>query len=190
MQTRKLRQIKKPDLRLISDQSPEETEETEAYDAHARERWEAAAEVPPEPEPPEEETRRRSLGLPGFSGIDDASFFFHIRRGEYRMQCVEISEEVSDAGNEMLVFKFLGVQGVANGRMFRLHCTLLPQTLWKLKGTLQAFGVETLPQASEMAKEDFIGMEVIGEVIDDEWEGRIVSKLNEVKAADDDEDVA
>ena len=138
--------------------------------------------------------RKTMLHIPDMEGIDDSGGNFHINSGDYLMKCTGVSEETSKQDNPMYVFKFEGLEKHAKNRSFRMHCALTPKALWKLKQTLRALGVE-IPEGSdgEFDPDDVVGVEVMGTVTDDEYEGKINSRLSEIRAVgdevvDDDDD--
>ena len=138
--------------------------------------------------------RKTMLHIPDMEGVDDSGGNFHINSGDYLMKCTGVSEETSKQDNPMYVFKFEGLEKQAKNRSFRLHCALTPKALWKFKQTLRGLGQE-IPEGSdgEFCAEDVVGIEVIGTVTDDEYEGKINSRLSEIRATgdevvDDDDD--
>lgn len=133
--------------------------------------------------------RKTMLRIPDMEGVDDSGGSFHIQSGDYLMKCTGVSEDVSKQQNEMYVFKFEGLEKAAKGRGFRLHCTLGEKSIWKLRQTLRALGVP-IPEGSdgEFDPDDVVNVEVIGTVTDNEYEGKINSRLSEVRAASDVED--
>lgn len=128
--------------------------------------------------------RKTMIKLPGFEGVDDSGGTFHIATGEYLMKCVGVAEDTSKNNNEMLVFKFDGLEKAAKGRSFRLHCALTEKALWKLKQTLRAMSIEVPDEPSDLDPDDVIGIEAIGTVVDNEYEGKISSKLGEIRSVD------
>lgn len=133
--------------------------------------------------------RKTMIKLPGFEGVDDSGGSFHIQSGDYLMKCLSVEESVSkSSSNEMLVFKFEGLEKTAKGRGFKLHCTLTENSLWKLKQTLRALGLEVPDKPSDFDPAEVEGVEVIGTVTDNEYEGKINSRLSEVRAATDVDD--
>lgn len=131
-------------------------------------------------------TRKTMLHLPDFEGVDDSGGNFHIPSGDYLMKCLGVSAEVSKNDNDMYVFKFEGLEKQAKGRQFRLHCTLGTNALWKLKQTLRGLGLEP-PEGStgELDPTEVEGVECIGTVTDNEYEGKISSRLSEIRAIGD-----
>lgn len=132
--------------------------------------------------------RKTMFKLPGFAGVDDSGGSFHIQSGDYLMKCLSVEEAVSKADNEMLVFKFEGLEKAAKGRQFKLHCTLTDNSLWKLKQTLRALGIDVPDTPSDFDPSEVEGVEVIGTVTDNEYEQKINSRLSEVRAATDVDD--
>lgn len=130
-------------------------------------------------------TRKTMIKLPGFGGVDESGGSFHIQSGDYLMKCISVAEEVSKQGNDMLVFKFAGLEKAAKDRQFRMHCTLGTNALWKLKQTLRALGTPVPDDPSSFDPTEVEDVEVIGTVIDDEYEGKINSRLAEVHAVDE-----
>ena len=128
--------------------------------------------------------RKAMIKLPGFGGVDTSGGSFHIPPGDYAMKCTGVTQEVSKADNEMLVFRFIGTEGKAKGRGFRLHCTFGENALWKLGQTLQALGVEIEDDPTTFDPDDVVDIEVIGTVADNEYDGKINSRLNEIRASD------
>jgi len=130
--------------------------------------------------------RKTMLHIPDMEDVDDSGGNFHINSGDYLMKCIGVSEETSKQDNPMYVFKFEGLEKQAKNRSFRLHCALTPKALWKLKQTLRGLGV-TIPEGSdgEFDAAEIEDVEVIGTVTDDEYEGKINSRLSEIRAVGD-----
>ena len=128
--------------------------------------------------------RKAMIKLPGFAGVEVGGGGFRIPAGDYAMKCTGVTEETSRNDNEMLVFRFEGIEGKAKGRSFRLHCALVEKAYWKLRQVLEALGVECPDDPSDLDPEDVIGVEVIGTVADNEYEGKINSRLEEIRSAE------
>lgn len=133
--------------------------------------------------------RKSMIKLPGFEGVDDSGGSFHIPSGDYLMKCLGVTEDVSKQNNQMLVFKFEGLEKQAKGRQFRLHCTYGDKSIWKLKQTLRGLGIDVPDDPSELDPDDVIDVEVIGTVGDNEYEGKISTRLAEIRPASGDEAV-
>jgi hypothetical protein len=132
--------------------------------------------------------RKTPIKLPGFGGVDESGGSFHIQSGDYLMKCLSVEEGISKQDNEMLVFKFEGLEKAAKNRQFRLHCTLTDNSLWKLKQTLRALGLEVPDDPSDLDPSEVEDIEVIGTVTDNEYEGKVNSRLSEIRAVSDVED--
>src|SRR5487761_2301121 len=103
-----------------------------------------------------------SVDMEGVSSEGGGSF--HIPEGDYGMKVVEVTEETSKSGNEMLKWVFEGTEGKAKGKTFWLYTTLTPESLWKLKQTLEALGVEVPDSAMDLDLDELEGLECTGVV--------------------------
>ena len=129
------------------------------------------------------------IQLPGFDGVDEGGGSFHIPEGDYGMKCTSCTPAVAkSSNNDMIVFTFVGTQGKAKGKKFWLYCALVPEAYWKLKQTLIAFNVETPDDPSSLDPDDVVDVEVIGSVVDNEFEGKTNSKLSYISASDIEQD--
>ena len=125
------------------------------------------------------------IQLPGFAGVEEGGGSFHIPEGDYLMKCTGCTPQIAkSSGNEMLGFTFIGIEGKSKGRKFWLYCVLIPEALWKLRQTLTALGIDTPDDPSGFDPADVIGVEVVGTVVDNEYEGRTNSKVNAISAAE------
>ena len=126
-----------------------------------------------------------TIQLPGFDGVDEGGGSFHIPEGDYGMKCTSCTQAVSKSSdNPMLVFTFVGTQGKAKGKKFWLYCALVPEAYWKLKQTLIALGIETPDDPSDLDPTDVEDVEVLGSVVDNEYEGKTNSKLDSIALLD------
>jgi hypothetical protein len=129
--------------------------------------------------------RKGLIQLPGFEGVDAGGGSYHIPEGDYTMRCTSCTQAVSKASdNPMLVFTFTGMEGKSKNKKFWLYCALVPDAYWKLKQTLEALQVETPDDPSELDPESVVDVDVIGTVVDNEYEGKTNSKLSFITASD------
>ena len=127
--------------------------------------------------------RKGLIQLPGFEGISADGGSFHIPEGDYSMKCTSCTPAVSKASsNDMLVFTFTGMEGKSRNKKFWLYCALVPDALWKLRQTLEALGVETPDNPSEFDPDEVVDVEVIGTVVDNDYDGKTNSKLSYIAA--------
>jgi hypothetical protein len=119
---------------------------------------------------------KRFIQLPGFEGIDDGSV--RIAPGDYLMKCTGCEQRnAMTSGDPMIVFIFVGKEGKAKNKQFKLYCSLNPGALWKLKTTLQTLGIEAPDTPSKLNPDEVVDIEVIGTVEDHTYEGNKFSRL-------------
>lgn len=123
-----------------------------------------------------------------FSNVDESGGSFRIPEGSYRMKVVSVEEETSSNDNDMLSWKFEGVEGKAKGKLFWYHTVLNEQSLWNLRGLLQAFGDEVPLEPQDLDLDEMIGKELIGIVTDETYRSKISSKMTDFEAAEEEEE--
>lgn len=104
-----------------------------------------------------------------------------ITGGAYPMVLDKIEFGRSKAGNDKLVWKFRIIDNANyGGRVLQLHTAITPDALWKIRQVSDALG-----QPPKFTPGDhLIGTVVTGVVVDDEYEGRKRSALQEVMPPD------
>lgn len=111
---------------------------------------------------------------------------FHIPEGDYGVVVHSAELTTSSNDNEQIKWVFKGTEGKAKGKQFFFYTPLVEQALWKLRGTLEALGVETPDSAMDIDLDELIGMEGIGQVVDDEYQGKTRSKLSGLSPGEED----
>jgi|SRR5215831_12312457 len=103
----------------------------------------------------------------------------HIDEGEYNVRVEEIVQKESSAGNQMFEWTLKGLDGEAKGKTFYFHTNLEPpDTLWKLRNTMLALGVEVPEDLDEVDLDELEGLEGTVLIEDDEWQGKMRSKVS------------
>ena len=74
--------------------------------------------------------------------MDEIPDFVSMSPGRVRAKLVEAEEDVSQAGNDMIVWKWVGVEGENEGLTINSYTSLLDNALGGLKTHLKAFGYE------------------------------------------------
>lgn len=102
--------------------------------------------------------------------------------GSYEMKLVGLKKQIAKAsGNNMWVFQFVVTKGPHAGQDFPVFCSLTPSAIWKLTETLTALGFEIVGgQPISFSKSDALGRMVMGEVVDDNYQGQDRSTLQKV----------
>lgn len=135
-------------------------------------------------------SRKRNTHTVDMTGVDwkSGGGSFHITPGDYPMKVTKVEFTQSKADNDMFVFQFEGTGGKAKGKAFYMHCTLTEKSLWKLGQTLDALGVEVPNGPMEIDCDELVDLECTGIVEDDEYEGKVRSKLDRIIAGNGEED--
>jgi hypothetical protein len=85
-------------------------------------------------------------------------------------------------GEELLIWKFGGLEGAALGHKFSLYTCFKEEALWKLKQTLQVLGVEVPNSAFDVDLRPLIGKKVIGIISDGTYRDTVFSRLVKISA--------
>lgn len=113
-----------------------------------------------------------------FTGIESGGGGgFRIPEGNYAVRVEEVKKGISSNDNEQFEWIFKGTEGKAKGKTFYFYTPLVEQALWKLRETLVALGQEVPDGAMDVDLDELEGLEGVGAVEDDEYRGKIRSKL-------------
>jgi hypothetical protein len=126
-----------------------------------------------------------------FTGVN-AGGRVRVPEGDYRVQVKSVKHDTSKDGNPMLVWEFEIVDGKHKGKVLKDYTSLSPKALWKLKQVLEAMGVTVPNKRVALRLERYAGVQLGVTTVDDEYEGKISSKvgdyINEDVLDDEDED--
>jgi hypothetical protein len=110
---------------------------------------------------------------------------FHIPEGNYRLKVDSVEEDTSKAGNDQLKWIWIGVEDKAKGKKFWWYTVLPPRDARALKHTLIRLGVEVPDSVMDLDLDDLVGREAVAIIEDDEYEGRVRSKINSFMEVDE-----
>lgn len=119
--------------------------------------------------------------------------FAKAAEGRHRVKIVEIDEQTSQGGDDMLVFVFEVTKGESKGARVYENCVLTDKALWKLQQILQAIGIKCDGKVA-LDLDKLIGKVCEIDVFHEEYEGRTRARIGEFFKAtsaksSDDEDV-
>lgn len=119
--------------------------------------------------------------------------FAKAAEGRHRVKIVEINEQTSQGGDDMLVFVFEVIKGDSKGARVYENCVLTDKALWKLQQILQAIGIKCDGKVA-LDLDKLIGKVCEIDVFHEEYEGRTRARIGEFFKAtsaksNDDEDV-
>lgn len=107
---------------------------------------------------------------------------FALPDDEYLAKCVGLEKQVSKAGNDMYVFTFTIMEGEYQGRDFKLFCALTPQALFKLMEVAEAMQFDDIGASTQFSPDRVINKAVTLVMAQDEYNGKVNSKINQVLA--------
>lgn len=110
--------------------------------------------------------------------------------GNYKVAVKSVEEKESSSGNEMLVWQFITKdcdEEAHNGASLYYHTTLTPQSLWSLKGLLEALGEDIPDGEHDIDPDDLEGAECIAVVEHEKYDGKIRAKMADFMALSDDD---
>lgn len=120
----------------------------------------------------------------------DVSTFETIPQGKYTCFLFDVDERTTKKGDDMYVLILKIAEGDHKGRQLFYNLPVMRQTMWKIKESIEAFGV-TLPEGiAEIDFDDLLGKKVKAVVIHREWEGKVrenvasLERLTGVELAD------
>lgn len=119
-----------------------------------------------------------------FSGVDSTGGRVRIPEGDYRVRVKSVKHDTSKAGNAMLVWEFEVSEGKHAGKVLRDRTVLQANSLWKLKQLLEAMGVEVPSKRVALRLEKYLKKELGVTTVDDEYEGKISSKVGDYISTD------
>lgn len=119
--------------------------------------------------------------------------FSKAAEGRHRVKIVEINEQTSQGGDDMLVFVFEVIKGDSKGARVYENCVLTDKALWKLQQILQAIGIKCDGKVA-LDLDKLIGKICEVDVFHEEYEGRTRARIGEFfkvtsAKSSDDEDV-
>jgi len=94
-------------------------------------------------------------------------------------------EEGADSGQPYLAFVLKAADGKFEGKKAYDNFSLQPQALWKLRGLMEAAGLEVVDGEMEIDIDSFKGVVVIADVIHEDYKGKPKTRINGYSAAED-----
>lgn len=126
--------------------------------------------------------KRRMLKV-NFKDVE-SSGRVRIPEGDYKAKCVANKQDESKDGNPMVVWDWEIIEGKQKGKKLRDYAPLSSKGLWKLKSILEGMGVTVPNRAVNINLDKYLGEEVGITVGDDEYGGRISSKVSDYFTTD------
>lgn len=127
-----------------------------------------------------------------FTDVESGEGRVRVPEGDYRAKVTDVKAGTSkSSGNSMLTWEFTGTAGKVKGKKFKDYTTLTAESLWKLKGLLEALGLTVPSKKVDLTPllRKAIGKELGITLGDDEYEGKISSKVQDYITLDTLEDI-
>lgn len=136
--------------------------------------------------------KKRSLSV-DFEGVEAGGK--SVPDGTYDAKVVEVVEKESESsGNPYLSWKWSIISKRAKGAIVYDNASLTPQSLWRLRGLLEALGVDVPDGSMDLDLDDLVDLEATLEISNEKYDGkdrpRITgfSAIGEKVSEDDDKD--
>lgn len=121
-----------------------------------------------------------------FTGVEAGGGSVLFPEGPQLFEVAEITEEEgSDSGQPYLAFVLKAVDGKYEGKKAYDNFSLQPQALWKLRGFMEASGIEVEDGEMDLDLDEMIGKIVMADVIHEEYKGKPKTRINGYSPAED-----
>lgn len=120
-----------------------------------------------------------------FTNVQDG--FELIPKGEYPCLLFDVNLKETRKGDDMYVLVLKIIDGEYKGRQLFYNLPVMPQTMWKIRETLEAFNME-IPQAVvEVDFDELLGKKCIAIVGHREWQGKNREDVQALKPYNDED---
>lgn len=99
--------------------------------------------------------------------------------GDYKAKITAIKSGESQAGNSQIIVTFTISEGPMKGKELRDYITLTEKAMWRLGNLLEALEIKWPKKVFNLPFEKLIGKELGITVYDDEYNGRVSSKVGD-----------
>lgn len=120
-----------------------------------------------------------------FTGVESGGGRVRIPEDDYKVRVVDATlGTAKSSGNSMIIWNFEIIEGKFKGKKLRDRAVLTPESLWKLKQILEAMGLTVPSKKVALDLTKYVGKELGATVVDDEYEGKISSKIADYVSVD------
>lgn len=121
-----------------------------------------------------------------FTGVSTEGGGRLLPEEQFKFEVKEVEQDVGqDSGEPYLKFTFEVAEGEMEGTKAWDNMSLQSQSLWKLRGFMEAAGVETVDGEMDIDPDEFVGLIVLGNVIHDEYKGKPKHKIDSYEPVED-----
>lgn len=107
--------------------------------------------------------------------------------GSYQFEIKEIEERIGEESKApyLSVTFEVAEDGEYQGTKAYDNVSLQPQSLWKLRGLLEAAGIETVDGPMDIDPDELVGLIVVGDIIHEEYKGKTKHRVNGYSIAEE-----
>lgn len=121
-----------------------------------------------------------------FTGVEAGGGGRLLPEDSYAFELVDIEQkEGEESGQPYLQFELAVAEGDFKGTKAWDNMSLQPQSLWKLRGFLEAAGYPTEDGAMQLDPDELVGLMVTGDVFHEEYKGKTKHRIGSYSSIDD-----
>lgn len=105
-----------------------------------------------------------------FTNVSDD--FEILPKGKYVVYLFDVDLKKTQKKDDMYVLILKVAEGEYKGRQLFFNLPVMPQTMWKIKETLEAFGVEVPKSVLSIDFDELLGKKVVANVDHREYQGK------------------
>ena len=121
-----------------------------------------------------------------FTGVEAGGGSRLLPEGVYQFEVIDIEKKRSDnSGADYLAFELEVTEGDHKGTKAWDNFSLQPQSLWKLRGFMEAAGLETTDGPMNINLDDMVGLIISAEVFHEEYKGKTKHRIGSYLSDDD-----
>lgn len=117
-----------------------------------------------------------------FSNVSDG--FELLPKGDYPCFLFDVNHKKTQKGDDMYVLVLKVADGEHKGRQLFYNLPVMPSTMWKIKETLETFGMEVPKAVAEVDFDDLLGRMCMAVVGHREWQGKDREDVQTLKPYD------
>src|SRR3990167_9240963 len=123
-----------------------------------------------------------------FTGVEAGGGSVLFPEGPQLFEVDDVTEEEgADSGQPYLAFVLKATDGKYEGKKAYDNFSLQPQALWKLRGFMEAAGLEVEDGEMEIDIESFKGIVVMADVIHEDYKGKPKTRINGYSAVEEED---
>lgn len=122
-----------------------------------------------------------------FDFSDVSGGFELIPIGAHPCFLFDVDVKQTKKGDDMYVLVLKIASGEHKGRQLFYNLPVMPQTMWKIKETLEAFGMEIPKSSMAIDFDELLGLRCVAVVGHREWQGKDREDVQSLQPARDEE---